>query len=94
METKVFFQFEIIINVLVRSFRLIKILMLWVYISTAIIIFLILPVLGSNLNVVCGRQILMSKDGPCTDRVRHGSKYSQPHVVDPILLIPNNTRSF
>ena len=40
METKVFFQFEIIINVLVCSFRFIWIHMLWVYKALRNILFI------------------------------------------------------
>ena len=66
--TKSFFKFEIIINVLVSSFRFIWIPMLWVY---GHYIFLFLPVRGPTLDVKIWRlcQIQKCKVGPRAERV-------------------------
>ena len=64
METKGFFQFEIIISVLSNSFRFIRILC---YVFTAIIKCLILSVRGP------------SKDGPRTERINDSFRIIKTH---------------
>ena len=69
LEIKGFFQFEIIMNGLVSSFCFI-----WIpcYGSTAImhILHTYLSVRRSTLDVVFRRQVLRSKDGPRTERIK------------------------
>ena len=68
METKGFFQFEIILNVLVRSFRLMWILIFWV---AGHYKYVLLSVLGPSLYVrIYRRQIRTYKDGPRAERVK------------------------
>ena len=64
METKGFFQFEIIINILVGSFRLIWIPMLWVYGHYKY-------VYSYSVGIDFTRQILTSKDDLCAVRVKN-----------------------
>ena len=67
---KGFFRFEIIINILVDSFRFIWIPVLWVYRHYK---YFTLSVRGSTLDVRIWRlqsQILKSKDGPRAERVK------------------------
>ena len=75
---KGFFQFEIIINILVSSFRFIWIPMLWFYgVSKLFISFSAGTVfkrqnLPSTESEVIGRQILTSKDSPRAEMVNLG----------------------
>ena len=69
METKGFFKFEIIINVLASSFRFFKYLC---YGCTAIRNMLILTVWRSALSDVYIRHILTYKDDLRTERVNNG----------------------
>ena len=69
LEIEGFFQFEIIMNGLVSSFCFI-----WIpcYGSTAImhILHTYLSVRNSTLDVIYRRQVLRSKDGPRTERIK------------------------
>ena len=74
MATKVIFQFEIIINVLVSSFRLISIYLCCG--SKAIIKQSISYSAGTVLYVrICRRQILTYKDDPRAERVKEVMRY-------------------
>ena len=65
---RVFFQFEITINVLVSSFRFIWIPMSWVY--AHFFFFQCGDSLQASESDVWRRQILTSKDGPCAERFK------------------------
>ena len=68
MEAKCFFQFEIIINVLVSSFRLIWIPILWVYdLKNVLIVSMSKSPLDDRIRLLW-RQILTSLDGPRDDQ--------------------------
>ena len=73
METKGFFQFEIIINVLVTSFRFIWIPILWIYGQYKYFLSMRGPSLYVKIQRLYRRQILTYKDGPRTERAKKGS---------------------
>ena len=88
METKGFFQFEIIINVLVSSFRFIWIPMLWVYghykYFNSLYVFIRLYTSETD---VYRRQILTYKDGPRTEGVKQFYEYWTRCIIDTANLL-------